>query len=140
MGIKEVIRFAFDNDEEIFKYFDPNFPNVKNLDDLVENIYEKIVSHEHIFETKFVNLKYGYFFYVVSPRLLISFGVNVNYRMPYLLDNFWSEIKKELGNNFSCFLWDKNKRAIKWLQKNGMKIDNKNQYQLNNHKIIKLCH
>lgn len=139
MSIKDTIKFTFDNDRDIFKYFDPNYPDIKTYDEIADNIYEKIKSHEKIFNTKFIDLRYGYIFYSLEPNLLISFGVNVNYRMPYIMEDFWNEIKKNLGSKFDCYLWAKNKRAIDWLKRNGMKEDKKSDYFLNDYKIIKLC-
>lgn len=134
--MRDVIRNVFENDEDIFKFFDPS-AEVKNVDEIVENIYDKIKSYDGIFETKFIQVVNGYFFYIVEPKLLISFGLNKEYRNDYEFKIFWHEIIEEIGNKFECFLFSKNIRAIKWVQKMGMKI--KNETELDNNKITILC-
>jgi hypothetical protein len=134
--MKEAIRNAFEGDDDIFKFFDPNY-DLKNIDEVVDNVYKKILEHQYLFDTEFITLKNGYFFIVKQPKLLVSFGINKNNRNKEELNKFWDKIKDKLGNNFDCFLWSKNKRAINWLVKMGMKIEK--EVLLDNHKIIKLC-
>lgn len=118
--LKEAIEVAFDGDNEIVKLYDPNV-EVRNIKDVVNDIYNKI------FEIKDLCICKGVYdsqtligYYIYSSILLISFSLNVKYRTESNLIDFFDIIKKDLGDEFGCRLWSKNKRAIKWLEKNGM--------------------
>jgi len=117
----KAIKIAFEGDNDIFKFYDPN-ENPKNIKDIVEDIGSKILEYEGgiyrgVYDDK--NLV-GYFVYI--DNVLISFALNIKYRVKEWLDFLYESIKKELGL-FICCLWNTNKRAIKWLQKNNMKIN-----------------
>ena len=118
--LKESIEVAFDGDNEIVKLYDPNV-EVGNIEDVINDIYNKI------FEIKDLCICKGVYdsqtligYYIYSSILLISFSLNVKYRTESNLIDFFDIIKKDLGDEFGCRLWSKNKRAIKWLEKNGM--------------------
>lgn len=118
--LKEAIEVAFDGDNEIVKLYDPNV-EVGNIEDVINDIYNKI------FEIKDLCICKGVYdsqtligYYIYSSILLISFSLNVKYRTESNLIDFFDIIKKDLGDEFGCRLWSKNKRAIKWLEKNGM--------------------
>lgn len=134
--MKEAIRKAFEGDDDIFKFFDPNF-DLKSIDEIVDNIYEKIAEYKDNLDSEFVELENGYFFITKQPKLLVSFGINKKHRNKEELSKFWDKIKSKLGDDFNCFLWSKNERAINWLLKMGMKI--KNEFEFNNNKIVVLC-
>jgi hypothetical protein len=117
----KAIKIAFEGDNDIFKFYDPN-ENPKDIKDIVEDIGSKILEYEGgiyrgVYDDK--NLV-GYFVYI--DNVLISFALNIKYRVKEWLDFLYESIKKELGL-FICCLWNTNKRAIKWLQKNNMKIN-----------------
>lgn len=117
----KAIKIAFEGDNDIFNFYDPN-ENPKDIKDIVEDIGSKILEYEGgiyrgVYDDK--NLV-GYFVYI--DNVLISFALNIKYRVKEWLDFLYESIKKELGL-FICCLWNTNKRAIKWLQKNNMKIN-----------------
>ncbi len=117
----KAIKIAFEGDNDIFKFYDPN-ENPKNIKDIVEDIGSKILEYEGgiyrgVYDDK--NLV-GYFVYI--DNVLISFALNIKYRVKEWLDFLYESIRKELGL-FICCLWNTNKRAIKWLQKKNMKIN-----------------
>jgi hypothetical protein len=122
MDNRTYIQKAFEDDFLIYDFFDPNV-NVSSIDEIVENIHTKILEYEDLFECVFEGLDDGYFFYTKEPKLLVSFGVNINSRNKERLSEFWDLICKSIGDDFNCFLWYKNSRGIKWLQKMGMKIE-----------------
>lgn len=140
MTKRECIYNAFVGDDDIFKYFDPT-AEVNTIDDVVDNIYGKIVEHEDLFDCKFIGLEYGYVFIVNEPKLLISFGVNINHRNKDTLSSVWNLVLDELGD-FDCFLWSINSRAIDWLVRMGMEIEG--EYEYSDNYITKLnynkCH
>jgi hypothetical protein len=126
----ELIQASFTGDTCIISLFDPNV-KVETTDDIVENILTKIDEYEDLFECQFDETPSGYVFHVLEPRLLVSFGCRMDKRG----GGFWDEILGVMGGEFSCILWSRNTRAIRWLQKNGMEITN----ELDNIKVLQLC-
>lgn len=132
--LREYIDAAFENDMELIDLYDKNV-EVDNLEDICENMYDKISSLIEPAEYRGISvggLKIGYFVYVTGN--LISFGMNKIYRDKEHLNEFWRLIKSELGEPFQCSLFGYNRRAIAWLKKCGMKII------FENVTILQLCH
>lgn len=120
----EAIKISFDNDTPIIKLYDPN-KVVNSIDDVTKDIFKKIL--EYADDNKVIlngvyekNELIGYFIY--RNKLLISFSIAVKYRTTDCLKAFFRLIKSEIKGQFGCMLWSKNLRAIKWLEKNGLKI------------------
>lgn len=133
--LSHFIGSAFWNDNELLSFYDKNIP-VKTIEDICDNVYEKIKSLNKLPQIRGVvsedGLEIGYF--IFEPTALISFGININYRNKENLMEFWELIKKEIGVSFQCYLFGHNTRAIKWLQKSGMNII------FENVTILELCH
>ena len=113
---------AFKEDYDLVDYYDKNV-NVKNVDDCIANVIEKInqcYPDADIYGVEEYGCKIGYF--VCDNDLLISFGININYRDKDTLEVFWAFIKNTIGQTFQCVLYSHNKRGINFLQKGGMKI------------------
>lgn len=133
----EAIEFSFTGDDNIYDFYDPSVV-VNSLKNIVDNISEKIREYE--------NAKYfgvyrwgeliGYF--VFEKDYLISFAINIKYRNRRNLRVFFRLIVKKIGKNFTCYLWSRNIRAIIWLQKMGMQIQNEFVYI--NHLVTKLTY
>lgn len=126
---KQSIAIAFEGDKDIFIYCDPEFAN-SSLEQLVDSIYQKIADYPSYFKKCFFeNLvvdsnTVGFICYTKSPNMLVSFGVNINYRSKEILEDVFSVIKEKFdGDSFTSLMWARNTRAIKWLEKNGMKIE-----------------
>lgn len=120
--MREGIRAAFEGDTEIFNYSDPSL-KASSIEELCQQIEKKLKEHEAAYPCKFVNVKangetVGYFFYRRNNKTLISFGINKKYRKN---KDFFNIIAKELGS-FISYVFTRNTRAIKWMEKNGMKI------------------
>lgn len=120
--MREGIRVAFEGDEEIFQYSDPNI-KASSIEELCQQIEMKLQEHEAAYPCKFVKVMssgkpVGYFFYRKNNKTLISFGINKKYRNN---KDFFNIIAKELGS-FTSYVFTRNTRAIKWMEKNGMKI------------------
>lgn len=130
--LREYIYAAFNGDDEIVGLYDRSVV-VKSVKDVCENIVFKIESAENIsnFAISHCGEKVGYFSY--EGNNLVSFGLNKEYRVKSILKRFWELIKEELGDDFTCALFSYNKRAIKWLEKNGMTV------LFENITILKLC-
>ena len=132
--MKQSIHTAFEGDDEIVKLYDPTV-EVRFVDEVVEDIYRKLVEYDLLYQFKFVELPDGYFCYI--PGTLVSFGLNKKSRTTERLAEFWDAIVAELGGTFECMLWSKNKRGIGWLKKMGMRIEKEVEYEGN--KITVLC-
>lgn len=121
---REAIRTSFDNDPMIFPMYNPNVP-VKNVDDIVDDISSRVCTSMPEATIKGVfdkNNLIGYFVFHTERKALISFGLNVGYRKRKCLNEMWSLIRRDLNGVFQCFLFTRNIRGIKWLQKNDMSI------------------
>ncbi len=120
--LREYLDNAFEDDYEILKCYDKKY-KVKTINDVCDNVQEKIF---FLPEPKTIigildgKEKVGYF--VFSPELLISFGLNKQYRNEKNLKEFFELIKQQIGNNFKCILFDYNTRAIQWLEKCGLNV------------------
>lgn len=129
--IKEAIKTAFEFDNDLVKYYDPN-TRVDNIDEIVTDVIRKVGTYKDRILWKGVfegDKLVGYFVY--SNLLLISFGLNINYRDKKR--KFFVIIRKTIGKRFITHLHSVNKRALKFLVHNGMKIVSEN------HLITKLC-
>jgi hypothetical protein len=70
------------------------------------------------------------YFVTFDDNFLYSFAINKKYRKKDILTKWWEKVQKELGETFYCGLYECNDRAIKFLEKNRMKIiDTDEQYK-----------
>lgn len=126
--LKNAISVAFTGDAKIIQFYDPN-KQVNSVDEIVDDIYEKVKGHDdgnlqlHGVYEKGETI--GYF--VFRGKLLISFSVNVKYRTRSYLKAFFQVIRYCLTGTFTCVLWSRNVRAIKWLVKMGMEVCSHNE-------------
>jgi hypothetical protein len=125
--LNEAIRIAFSKDENILSLYDPT-KKVECLEDIVEDISRKIKEYDDgeltmqgVYEK---NNLIGYFVY--RHKLLISFSLNIRYRIRKYLNKFFQLIKERFKGTFHCILFSRNIRAIKWLIKNNMQIGLRN--------------
>lgn len=109
--------------DNLIDYYDPT-SKAKTHDEAVMDIYQKLVEHSKERKCEFVRDEIGYIFY--SEDLLISFCVKKACRDKSNLAYFGNLIKDRLGQHFDCFLFTKNKRAIRFLERIGMKVEEKN--------------
>lgn len=128
----EVIKYAFEGDDDIFKYCDPECADY-TLDELALSIEVKIIEYE-VFGKVFGSVTFdrvvvdnrtvGYIF--SCQDLLISFGINKQYRTKENLQKVFEQIKSNFDGEFATYMWDRNTRAINWLKKCGMvQVDSK---------------
>ncbi len=120
--LKEYIDETFYGDDEILNCYDKTVP-VTRITDVCESVFTKIESLQQSAEIRGIEIggmKVGYF--VFHPSVLLSFGINSEYREKEYLIDFWETINTELGGTFQVALFSYNRRAINWLQKCGMKI------------------
>ena len=112
-----------------------------DLEDCVRDTYQKIVEESNRITLDWFNvyddLDKVIGFLVVSKayNVLYSFGLNIHSRQDYK-EKFFNEICKMFGGWFSCALWNKNKRAIRFLERMGMSSEEQID---NNITILKIC-
>lgn len=117
--LTDAVRIAFTDDRSIYSMYNPNV-KVECLEDIVQDIPSKIKTFRSailvgVYER---NKLVGYFAY--QGRTLISFSLAVKYRVRKYLREFFNLINKELKKDFVTYLWKRNSRAIRFLQKHGM--------------------
>ena len=113
---------AFVGDHEIGNYCDPGAVDT-TPDGISLDVYAKLMDWEDVFCGTFKKIKvegkevgFVYFF----DDILVSFGVNIKHRNKEFLSNLFDEIVDLIGEDFVTFMWERNTRAIRWLEKNGM--------------------
>lgn len=68
-------------------------------------------------------------FTVTGPKLLFSFGINIQYRTKEIVLKWWQCVLTYLGQDFVTFLFKKNKPAVDFLMRNGMVVgDDQGEY------------
>lgn len=127
--IRTAIKNAIEGDDKILQYCDPKFAH-STVEQLINSIHEKILDYPKDYRDCFftgfeIDKKVvGYIFCVRNPNLLVSFALNKNYRTTKNLNNIFDEIKNVFDNgHFESYMWERNVRAIRWLEKCGMKKD-----------------
>lgn len=111
------------------------------LEDCVRDTRVKIVeeSYKNTLDWYKIVDDYDYVigFVVVSKtyKLLYSFGLNINSRENYK-DRFFNEVKNMFDGNFTCGLWKKNTRGLRFLERMGMEVVMEDETI----KILTLCH
>ena len=119
--LKKAIKVAFEGDDKIMDLYDPNVA-VKSIEDIAEDIIGKIKDYREV-EIKGIFEKselIGYF--VKKGNLLISFGINMKYRVRKFKRALFDLIENDFNGSFVCLLWSKNIRAIRWLENSGMNV------------------
>lgn len=119
--LSEAVRIAFYEDQAIYSMYNPNV-KVECLEDIVKDIPSKIKTFSSailvgIYERDEL---VGYFAY--QGRILISFSLAVKYRVRKYLREFFNIINKELKKDFVVYLWKRNSRATRFLEKHGMEV------------------
>ena len=119
---KKAVEISFKDDNKITEFYDSSV-KIDSIDDIISDISSKIKEYKDpvlcgLFEN---NEVVGY--YVFQGNLLISFALSIKYRTKKYLKSLFHHIKKSIGDSFICLLWSKNVRAIKWLNKMGMKTN-----------------
>lgn len=116
------VRIAYNEDYELFEKY---HVNQFGIDEAVDSTVEMINNVSNQVDMRYFKVQYndeniGYV--TVFKNNLYSFGININYRTPKILNEFWEYIKVILGDSFICMLFPNNTRAINWLLKCGMDI------------------
>jgi len=118
-----LIMNIFSSDEELYKYCDPEYLiegkkiSVKIYKRIQDALKEYPDSY-YVIDKK--NKWFMVWIFAHGGWILYSFGIHPERRTKENLLEFWKEIRKR-HNNFTCYLYSNNTRAIDWLKKCGMK-------------------
>jgi hypothetical protein len=120
---KDIIQKAFEGDNEIGLYCDPSIAGA-TPDEVSLDVFNKLNEIEGVYNGTFKEYqKDGQpvgFCYLIGS-VLISFGINKSHRNSDNLCSFYNFMKSD--GLSSAFLWERNTRAIKWLEKCGMEVE-----------------
>jgi hypothetical protein len=137
-SLPKYVKIAFKGDDRLNEY---HITGSKDLDKCVEDTMDKINETSTLFELLLLSVIFEeqiIGFTVLGGGLLYSFGINKQYRTKEILTDWIKEVKELLDNDFKCILWNKNSRAIKFLERQGMEIEDiNNDYTTLNYT---LCH
>ena len=117
----------FTEDKELYKYCDPDFviDNDKVSVKIVKRIQDTLKTYPDSY--CIINERDNYFFVFLFAHgewILYSFGVHPDFRTHENLQRFWEHLTRE-HEEFICYLYDNNTRAINWLKKMGMVPESK---------------
>lgn len=124
---KDTIFTAFKDDNEIGLYCDPSIAGA-TPDEVSLDVYNKLSEYETFYNGTFKEYqKNGQavgFCYLIG-NVLISFGINKSHRNKETLEDFYNFISSDGVS--SAFMWERNERAINWLNKCGMEKETQEQ-------------
>ena len=117
----------FTEDRELYKYCDPDF--VIDKDKVSVKIVKRIQDTLKTYADSYciINERDNYFFVFLFAHgewVLYSFGVHPDFRTHENLQRFWEHLTRE-HDEFICYLYENNTRAINWLKKMGMVQESK---------------
>lgn len=117
----------FTDDKKLYKYCDPDF--VIDKDKVSVKIVKRIQDTLKTYADSYcvINERDNYFFVFLFAHgewILYSFGVHPDYRTHENLQRFWEHLIRE-HDEFICYLYDNNTRAINWLKKMKMTPESK---------------
>lgn len=118
---------AFEGDDEIEKYCDPNNEN-PTPKGVIDDVFEKLVEYETLVDGTFKTIKsnenkeVGFVYYF--DNVLVSFGVNKNYRNKTFLKSVFEDMKDWMNGDFISYMWERNERGVRWLERCGMEKEN----------------
>lgn len=136
---EQIVRNTFEDDYELFEFY---HYITGDKDKALKDTIQKIVN----FKDEVPNASYEFFavkdeggaigyFSIANSKILHSFGLELRYRTKQNLNDFIRLIKEQKVE--LCMLYSKNKRAIKFLIKNGFVFQNEIEYESDKITILK---
>lgn len=125
--LPELVKMSYEGDIPFFENFYVGASNYMNcVNKELFQIYEMAEEYKmNYYKIIYQKKPIGYF--VTFENCLYSFAINMKFRKKDILINWWSRVKKEMQDNFVCYLYKKNERAIQFLEKNRMRVIDENQ-------------
>ena len=91
--------------------------NMRNIWDAIDAGFDF-----KFFKIIFQDVAIGFTVLDQDADILFSFGINRKYRNQLVTLAWFGEVRKMLTAHFTCVLWNQNKRAIRFLNRNGMTV------------------
>lgn len=119
--LERLVRVGFEGDEVLLQnqqFFTEmevtiqrNIQNIANASNILDLKYFEVVN-----DSKVV----GFTVLDIGKKLLYSFGINIKFRTKEVVIGWFEKLKNIFDNEFYTVLHDNNKRAIQFLERNGM--------------------
>lgn len=118
------ITAAYWEDYELFEVY--HIKRFGNITEAVEHEYNTIAEASKVLQLHYYTIIFddqtiGYM--VTFDNCLFSFAINIRFRQAIILKEWMQAVRELFNNNFSCSLYNRNKRAIEFMLRNNMAID-----------------
>lgn len=80
----------------------------------IEEIKDPLEYYALVFEEEAIG------FTVIGESFLLSFGINIRLREKIIVMDWWRQVCRMLDDKFVTWIFKKNTRTIKFLERNGM--------------------
>ena len=125
--LPRLVQMAYEGDGAMFQYMPEHRSDyMSNVNGELFNIYE-LAQDKRMRYYKVIYQKKPIGYFVAFENVLYSFSINIKYRQKNILLSWWQELARTFNKGFLCYLEEKNQRAIKFLEKNRMKVENINE-------------
>jgi hypothetical protein len=120
--LPELVKFSYEDDNDLFeKYHVAKMDLHRCVMSTLVMIGETARNYQLQYYKVMDNKKaIGYF--IIFNECLYSFAINIHYRTKKVLTNWWKHVLRVLGTHFMCSLNANNSRALKFLERQGMKV------------------
>ena len=120
--LERLVKIAYSGDSDLLEFYWGENLSLQEAVDLTMSLINQVANEVDIECYSVLNEDEEIGYIVKFPNNLYSFSININHRTKQNLIEFWERIKEVMEDGFICMLYEQNKRAIKWLERCGMKI------------------
>jgi hypothetical protein len=121
----EYVELGFGDDPALMeKYQQYDTPFKETVERNMRNIWDAMHAgfSFKFFKIVFAEVPIGFTVLDKDADILFSFGINRKYRNRMVTVAWFGQVRKHLTGHFTCVLWNQNKRAIRFLNRNGMTV------------------
>ncbi len=133
--IKNLITLAFEGDRDLLETY---HVSPGTLSHCVDHTYNFIAENKGFYDKEMSMFKVcnennedvGFTVIIKHddrPNELYSFGIAKQYRKEMVLMGWLRAIEKELGSTYYLILWSVNRRAVKFFERNGFIVEEKDE-------------
>lgn len=123
--LMDLVHIAYDGDTDLFEKYHIGKVNLQLAVLKTMVLIEDAAKKKKLSYYKIIHNKTPIGYFVTYDNCLYSFGVSIKYRCKDVLVKWWTQVKSVLGKTFEAMLYENNTRAISFLERQGMKIINK---------------
>lgn len=124
--LRDCIQIAYSGDEQMKKIHILEDPT---LEEMTDYTWIQSVTDMEAYGTKLYRVvlpdgtSIGYTTMVLHPvKMLFTFGINIEYRKPEIMDGWMKALEQHLGYQFSLTLRTSNQRAVKFFVKRKFEV------------------